>query len=123
MGIFYIGIHGILQTDYFSGYNPKLTNYRSSPGKFFQTGNKTSKTEDKTVELLQESYDKLISYMESEKPYLDTTLNLSSLAAMLDMKPHFLSMLINQKSNRNFFDKLKSKEIVEKCIGVVSYEV
>jgi AraC-like DNA-binding protein len=113
IGIFYIGIHGILQTDYFSGYNPKLANYRSLPGKVFEPVIQSRKTEQKKVELLAEKYDQLITYMETEKPFLETTLNLQSLATMLDMKPHFLSMLINQKSSRNFFDFVNSFRIDE----------
>jgi len=113
IGIFYIGIHGILQTDYFSGYNPSLANYRSSPEKVIQPGIQSRKTEGKKVELLAEKYDQLITYMDTKKPFLETTINLQSLATMLDMKPHFLSMLINQKSGRNFFDFVNAFRINE----------
>jgi len=104
IGIFYIGIHGILQTGYFSAYNPRLTNSGSTSWKDTRPMHKTIRPEINDQEQWGAQYDQLITYMESEKPFLDTTLNLQSLASMLDMKPHFLSMLINQKGGRNFFD-------------------
>jgi len=104
IGIFYIGIHGIVQTGYFSGYNPGLT--KSGPTAWQETRpmGKTLRPENNDQEQMGAKYDQLISFMETEKPFLETTLNLQSLALMLNMKPHFLSMVINQMGGRNFFD-------------------
>lgn len=113
IGVFYIGIHGILQTDYFSDYNPRLTDPGSSPGKTKRPGVHSRKTEKQKVELLDDKYEQLITYMETGKPFLETTLDLQSLAKLVDMKPHFLSMLINQKGGRNFFDFVNSFRINE----------
>jgi len=99
IGIFYIGIHGIIQTDIFYGYNPDLQDYRLPPGKAIRTVNQDKDTEEKKNRLLDDRYDQLINYMKTEKPFLDNNLNLQSLATMLELKPHFLSMLINQKSS------------------------
>jgi transcriptional regulator GlxA family with amidase domain len=63
--------------------------------------------------MLDDKYEKLITYMETGKPFLETNLNLQSLAKLVDMKPHFLSMLINQKSSRNFFDFVNTFRINE----------
>jgi AraC-like DNA-binding protein len=46
----------------------------------------------------------LKSHMVKEKPYLDNTLSLSQLSRQLDIPPHYLSQVINQRLNQNFFD-------------------
>ncbi|HPF52952.1 MAG TPA: helix-turn-helix domain-containing protein [Draconibacterium sp.] len=45
---------------------------------------------------------KLLDFIEAEKPYLDAQLSLGSLAESLDLHPNKLSYLINEKTNMNF---------------------
>ncbi|MDO6528224.1 helix-turn-helix domain-containing protein [Motilimonas sp. 1_MG-2023] len=45
-----------------------------------------------------------LKFMETEKPFLDNELSLSSLADSLDLPPHYLSQVINQITNKNFFE-------------------
>ncbi len=46
---------------------------------------------------------KLIVFMETEKPYLDGELNLSTLAGFIDINAHQLSYLLNNGFGDNFF--------------------
>ena len=46
---------------------------------------------------------KLEHLMISEKPYLESTLNLTLLAKMMDINPHELSYLLNKGFEDNFF--------------------
>ncbi|MET0072305.1 MAG: helix-turn-helix domain-containing protein [Candidatus Thiodiazotropha sp.] len=46
----------------------------------------------------------LKSYMAREKPYLDNTLTLPQLSRQLDIPPHYLSQVINERLKQNFFD-------------------
>ena len=52
------------------------------------------------VQLVQ----KLLLYMETEKPYLNGDLSLSSLAEKLKLSPHQLSQLLNDRLNKKFND-------------------
>jgi AraC-like DNA-binding protein len=53
----------------------------------------------------------LISYMENKKPYLDFDLTLQKLAAQLDLPEKELSLLINQKIGKHFFDFINEYRI------------
>jgi len=48
--------------------------------------------------------EKLIQYMESSKPYLNPDLSLSQLSEEIGITSHYLSQVINEKFNHNFFD-------------------
>lgn len=112
-GIFYIGIHGILQTDYFSGYNPDLSRTYKEDSHITAQKSQEKVDDEQRDEQITAHYDRLINFMESEKPYLESNVHLQALADMVDMKPHYLSMLINQKSGRNFFDFINFFRIKE----------
>jgi AraC-like DNA-binding protein len=47
---------------------------------------------------------KLTDYMKSAKPYLNPDLSLPQLAAELNISSHYLSQVINEQFNLNFFD-------------------
>jgi AraC-like DNA-binding protein len=47
---------------------------------------------------------RLTSHMMSSKPYLNPDLTLPRLAAELDISAHYLSQVINEQFNVNFFD-------------------
>ncbi len=55
--------------------------------------------------------EKLVSYMASEKPYLTSTLTLKELSDKLEMNPRFLSKIIHEKRNQNFFDFINGYRI------------
>lgn len=56
---------------------------------------------------------KLIHLMETQKPYLDTTLCLNNLADKASIPPHHLSQILNTCFNQNFFDFINSYRIKE----------
>ena len=55
----------------------------------------------------------LKSYMEQEKPYLDSQITLKRLSEMVDMQPHILSQLINESFECNFSEFINSYRIEE----------
>jgi AraC-like DNA-binding protein len=48
--------------------------------------------------------EKLTDYMKSAKPYLNPDLSLPQLASELNITSHYLSQVINEQFNLNFFD-------------------
>ncbi|MFB0518305.1 MAG: helix-turn-helix domain-containing protein [Acidobacteriota bacterium] len=56
---------------------------------------------------------KLIRYMETKKPYLDSSLCLNDLAEKVSIPPHHLSQILNSCLNQNFFDFINSCRIKE----------
>ena len=58
---------------------------------------------------------KLTSYLETQKPWLDSELNLNKLAELLQMPLHELSFLINSTLHKNFSDLLHDYRIKEAC--------
>ncbi len=61
----------------------------------------------------KEHVEKLKSYIESEKPYLNGELTLSMLADAVDMQPYLLSKLINSSFEQNFFSLINAYRIEE----------
>ncbi|BFN37336.1 helix-turn-helix domain-containing protein [Fidelibacter multiformis] len=54
---------------------------------------------------------RLIQFMEDEKPYLDSELTLKKLSKMLKVKQELLSNTINTQLNQNFFDFINKYRI------------
>ncbi len=52
----------------------------------------------------EEYHQRLLKLMEGESVYADTELTLSALAEKLKISPGYLSQIINEKENRNFFE-------------------
>lgn len=62
---------------------------------------------------------KLSTFMETEKPFLNPELKCHELAAMLSVTPHYLSKIINQDFNVNFYNfinKYRVEEFKEKVL-------
>jgi len=55
----------------------------------------------------------LIAYMEIKKPYLTPSLTLNDLAEKLSIPARYLSQVINESLNQNFFDFINSYRIEE----------
>lgn len=55
----------------------------------------------------------LLDFMESEKPYLNSSVDLQSLAHSLSIKPHHLSQVFNEILHQNFYDFINSYRIKE----------
>lgn len=54
--------------------------------------------------LAEKLYQSILTFMETEKPFLNNELSLSSLAESLGLTSHYLSQVINQITNKNFFE-------------------
>jgi AraC-like DNA-binding protein len=92
-------------------YSPQLfTGVKITLKPIESTFEKTKiKTEKKPIS--NESVIGLISYMENKKPYLDFDLTLQKLATQLDLPEKELSLLINQKIGKHFFDFINEYRI------------
>jgi AraC-like DNA-binding protein len=89
--IYAMGYLGLRQPEIFSGFAgiKELKKYERS-----------GLTKEKGQELLE----KLVHLMEVEKPYTDSNLKLTQLAQMLATTPNYLSQVINEELEQNFFD-------------------
>ena len=92
--VFAIGYFGLQQGRIFS-FKQDIPSERDS-SKYKNSGLRQEKREMLTH--------KILSYVESEKPYLNPQLTLSELANNLDLSSHHLSQLINEDFNQNFFE-------------------
>jgi len=104
IGIFYIGMQGILTTDNFSTYTPGSPS--PSPGLKSKStkGLQDDPSPGLEEETMNRKYQELLEFMRTEKPYLEPSLSLPMLAEKLDTKAHLLSKIINTKAACNFFD-------------------
>lgn len=57
--------------------------------------------------------EKLTTYMETEKPYLNPSLSIRNLAEEIEMNSRNVSLLINQNLNQHFFDFVNEYRIKE----------
>ncbi len=57
--------------------------------------------------------EKLKSFMQTEKPYLNMDLNLKDLASALDTYPHYITQVLNTIFNQNFYDFINNYRIEE----------
>jgi AraC-like DNA-binding protein len=51
---------------------------------------------------MEAQFKKLLQYIETERPYLNSQLNLNSLSGKVSLHPNKLSFLINEKTGNNF---------------------
>jgi AraC-like DNA-binding protein len=66
-----------------------------------------------TEELKNSYLDKLNTYMNLEKPFLNPSISINQIAQKLDISSKYLSQIINEKLNKNFFDFINSYRIEE----------
>ena len=108
-----IGYFGIRQTTIFSG-NAHV--YTPGGAQIEQVDEKTDVRYRKSG-LSSEQGDALQVQLESlmltEKPYLDDTLTLTSLSEMLDIHSNYLSQVINERFEKNFYDYINSARVEE----------
>lgn len=113
-GLFYLGLSGIRQTDIFVESDPSLEVLSDSVKQTRQTpSNKMLEDPAVSDQENRRKYEKLLDFMQTEKPFLDSNLNLAMLSGQLGYKTHLLSHLINDYGGRNFFDFVNSYRIEE----------
>ncbi|MCE5251614.1 helix-turn-helix transcriptional regulator [bacterium] len=98
--IYIMGYLGLRQPEIFSGI---------SDGKEMKKYERSGLTQEKAQTILK----KLIHLMETEKPYTDNNLKLSQLAKMLTITPNYLSQVLNDTLQQNFFDFVNRYRIEE----------
>ena len=92
-----IGYFGLKQKVIFTNENVIVTDNTSRIQPKY-SGSRLNESEEKQYA------EKLISYMELLKPYLNTDLTLPQLAVELGISSHLLSQVINEHFKLNFFD-------------------
>lgn len=105
--IFYLGYSGIRHKNIFTeqiNENPRIVEPKTS-GEYKRSGLKDEDAE--------QYHKQLIRLMETEKPYLEPKLTLSSLADELEISANHLSQVINQCEEKNFFDFVNSYRVKE----------
>lgn len=85
---------------------PALPEAEAEPRKKYE---KSSLSEEVEEAILQ----KLTRLMVEQKPYLQSDLSLSKLAAQLNTSPHHLSQLLNDRLDQSFFDMLATYRVRE----------
>jgi AraC-like DNA-binding protein len=97
--VFFLGFKGLTQPEIFSGgENKNNKKYSHST---------LSKTQ------AEEYLNTLQDYMEREKPYLDGELTITSLSEKLSIPSRYISQVINERLNQNFFDFVNQYRVKE----------
>lgn len=60
-----------------------------------------------------EIHNNLINLLKDQKPYKNPELTLNQLAQMLNIHPNHLSQVINTKENKNFYELINERRIIE----------
>lgn len=90
-------------------YGEKLEHAKKDQEKYVKSGLK----DDQAKEYLE----KLISYVESDKPYLDPSLTINDLSRMTGIPRHYITQVLNEYHGRNFFtfiNEYRVKEVIER---------
>lgn len=102
-----IGFFGLRQTTIFTSIqNIHTTKKAISNDQKYQSSSLTNKVSSDYLQRLQ-------SFMQIEKPYLNSQLNLEMLAYQLGMTKHQLSQLINEQLQLNFFNFVNQYRVEE----------
>lgn len=98
--------------------NPEVTSL-SSPTKdseewesFSESSKKYQKSSLKPEES-QIYLNRLLNYMEAEKPYRQSNITIQELAELLQIPKHHLSQVINNKLDKNFYDFINQYRVAE----------
>lgn len=116
--VFLIGYFGIQQTHIFSNTQPPTPLYITSPVSPTVAIAETEPIANSEPQKIAKRYEKsglkeeealkikktLLSKMEKEQPYLNPKLNLSQLAILLDVPSNYLSQVINEHLDQNFYE-------------------
>jgi len=105
--IFLVGYYGsrqgIIFTDLFDSTEPRIE--QEIKTKYQRSG----LTKDRSQQYLQQ----LLDYMEKGKPHLDSKMNLSLLANRLEINPNYVSQIINDQLQQNFYDFINQYRVEE----------
>ncbi len=105
--VFFIGYNGFRQSFAFSNLPVAIiaiTEKKSGlviqdtevKEKYSQSGLKPEQAE--------KIHSRLLTFMETQKPFTDNTLSLVKLAELMDISPYYLSQVLNEYQKQNFYD-------------------
>ncbi|NOY36409.1 MAG: AraC family transcriptional regulator [Chlorobi bacterium] len=105
---FAFSIYGYKQQEIYDYYNSRPVNQEIEP-KYERSGLKETDA--------QKYMDKLLAYMESEKPYLNGELTIHDLSVKLNISRHHLTQVINERLDKNFYtfiNEYRVKEVIHR---------
>lgn len=107
-----IGFFGVQQRAVFNSEKPVSEKIETE---YFETNIKKEKYAKSglTDTLAEDLYKRLTQLMRKEALYKDNTLSLNDLASELDVHPNYLSQIINEKEEKNFYDFVNAFRIEE----------
>ncbi|MBL7112344.1 MAG: helix-turn-helix domain-containing protein, partial [Bacteroidales bacterium] len=109
---FAISVYGIKQPEIFYGYYMEMKS--SGILKRDATNGQSKYTRSGLKSQDAEKYlNKLIKHMEEKKPYLDIDLTIHDLSGALNIPRHYLTQIINEKLNRNFYQFINEYRVEE----------
>jgi AraC-like DNA-binding protein len=100
--------------------NNKIKNEVIDDGNVHELENESENYTDSQLELFKVLKDKLVLYMEEEKPYLDQDLSILKLAKDLGTNTKYLSHVINTEFNQNFINyinEFRISDVKEKLLA------
>ena len=106
---FVFSFYGIKQPVIFGQELKQLPDEKKEIEKYMKSGLK-----DKQAE---EYLSKLISYVETNKPYLDRDLSIYDLSQATGIPRHYITQILNEKHKKNFFtfiNEYRVKEVIER---------
>lgn len=107
-----IGYFGIQQTDIFAGRIPMEITAKKA-GEVVKTDSERYQKSGLKAAQAEKLLSELQNYMQQDKPYLDHKLTLTDLANALKIHPNYLSQVINDKLNMNFYDFINKARLDE----------
>ncbi|NQZ78761.1 MAG: AraC family transcriptional regulator [Ekhidna sp.] len=102
--IFALGFLGIKQREVFSDIKP-VTSTNENQEKYIKSG--------LTISEMDKIESALKTIMEGDQLYLNPEISLPELAAKIEVKPNYLSQVINQQFGQNFFDFINQYRVEE----------
>lgn len=109
--IFLMGFYGLRQGNIFTKHDDALTNYKEDSECLKLETQQLKKRNLQFEKCWEENKEKLLVYISEKKPYLNSNLKLLDIAIDLDIPPHVLSNLINEKLNQNYFDFINTYRV------------
>ena len=105
----------ILSVGYFAIRQPEYFHYTSDDNFHLQKIRQPLLPQEQS----REFYEKVLQYLQSEKPYLNPNLKAADVAKALNIPVYHLSYIINNQSPYNFFD-LINKHRVDEVIKILN---
>jgi AraC-like DNA-binding protein len=79
----------------------------------FQSIDPVQKPEERVSTITDVFTDALLQFMEHKQPYLDPEITLAKLSDLMEVRPEYLSEILNSQLNQNFFDFINKYRVEE----------